>query len=74
MKGLLENRLEKAREDLEEARETIKALCEPVEAPKDSTAYLRYFCARDSGNAEQLKDNEPKRLKLYQYTPTLLRA
>ncbi len=74
VKGLLENRLEKAREDLEEARETIKALCEPVEAPKDSTAYLRYFCARDSGNAEQLKDNEPKRLKLYQYTATLLRA
>ena len=74
VKGLLENRLDKAREDLEEAREAIKALCEPVEAPKDSTAYLRYFCARDSGNAGQLKDNEPKRLKLYKYTATLLRA
>jgi type I restriction enzyme R subunit len=59
--GLLEDRLSKAREHLEEAREAIKALCEPVEAPRDTAAYLRYFCARDSGNAEQLKDNEPKR-------------
>ena len=72
--GLLENRLEKAREDLEKAREAIKALCEPIEPPKDTVAYLRYFCARDSGNADQLKDNEPKRLKLYQYTAALQRA
>ena len=72
--GLLENRLDKAREDLEDAREAVKALCEPVEAPRDSAAYLHYFCAKDSGNAEQLKDNEPKRLKLYKFTAALLRA
>ena len=54
--------------------EAIKALCEPVEAPKDTAAYLRYFCARDSGNAEQLKENEPKRLALYKLTASLLRA
>ena len=50
--GLLEDRLDKARERLEEAREAVKALCEPVEAPKDTAAYLRYFCAKDSGNAD----------------------
>jgi type I restriction enzyme R subunit len=72
--GLLENRLDKAREDLEDAREAAKALCEPVEAPRDSAAYLHYFCAKDSGNAEQLKDNEPKRLKLYKFVVSLLRA
>jgi len=72
--GLLENRLDKAREDLEEAREAIKALCETVDLPRDSAAYLHYFCARDSGNADQLKDNEPKRLKLYKFTAALLRA
>ena len=65
--GLLENRLEKAREDLEEALEAVRALCEPVEAPRDSAAYLHYFCAKDSGDAAQLKDNEPKRLKLYKF-------
>lgn len=74
VKGLLEDRLEKAREDLEAARETVKALCEPVLPPRDSAAYLAWFCAKQSGNAEQLKDNEPKRLKLYQFTATLLRA
>jgi len=72
--GLLENRLTKARERLEEAREAVKALCEPVEAPKDTAAYLRYFCARDSGNADQLKENEPRRLKLYTLTASVLRA
>lgn len=72
--GLLENRLEKAREDLEDAREAVKALCEPVATPRDSAAYLHYFCAKDSGKAEQLKDNEPKRLKLYKFVAALLRA
>ena len=33
-----------------------------------------YFCARDSGNAEQLKDNEPKRLTLYKLTAAFIRA
>jgi type I restriction enzyme, R subunit len=72
--GLLENRLEKAREDLEEAREAIKALCEQVELPRDSLAYARYFCALESGNAEQLKNNEPKRLMLYKFAAALIRA
>jgi type I restriction enzyme R subunit len=74
VKGLLEDRLGKAREDLEDAREAVKALCEPVEAPRDTAAYGHYFCAKESGNAEQLKDNEPKRLKLYKFVATLIRA
>jgi type I restriction enzyme R subunit len=36
-------------------------------AAADSAAYLHYFCAKESGNAEQLKANEPKRLKLYKF-------
>ncbi|MBU4581912.1 MAG: restriction endonuclease subunit R, partial [Proteobacteria bacterium] len=72
--GLLVDRLTKARERQEEAREAIKALCEPVEEPRDTGAYLRYFCTRDSGNAEQLKENEPRRLTLYTLTASLLRA
>ncbi len=55
-------------------REVVRALCEPVEPPKDSAAYLRYFCARDSGNADQLKENEPKRLTLYKSVAALVRA
>ncbi|MYF01278.1 MAG: HsdR family type I site-specific deoxyribonuclease [Gammaproteobacteria bacterium] len=72
--GLLKNRLEQAREQLEEAREAVKALCEPVEPPKDSPAYFHYFCATDSGDAEQLKANEPKRLALYKMAAAYLRT
>jgi len=72
--GLLENRLAKAREHLEEALEAVKALCEPVEAPKDQQAYFRYFSAKDHGDAWQLKENEPKRLSMYKLTASLIRA
>ncbi|MEE4202386.1 MAG: HsdR family type I site-specific deoxyribonuclease [Halieaceae bacterium] len=48
VEGLLKNRLEEAHEDLEQAREAIKALCEPVAAPRGELDYFRYFCAQDS--------------------------
>jgi type I restriction enzyme R subunit len=72
--GVLENRLGKARERLEETLEAVRALCEPVEPPKDSLDYLRYFCAKESGNADQLEDNEPNRLSLYKHVAALVRA
>jgi type I restriction enzyme R subunit len=72
--GLLKDRLEKARERLEETREAVKALCEPVEPPNDTAAYLRYFCAQEPGNAEQLKANEPTRLALYKHVAAFIRA
>ena len=72
--GLLIDRLQTARERLEEAREAIKALCEPVASPKDTAAYLRYFCALDTADKNQLKDNEFKRVTLYKYTVSLIRA
>jgi type I restriction enzyme R subunit len=72
--GLLQDRLRTAREHLEQKREAIKALCENVAEPKDTEAYLHYFCCKDSGNAEQLKENEPKRLTLYKLTGSFVRA
>ena len=74
IKGLLKNRLEQCRERLEETREGIKALCEPVEPPCDTPAYLRFFCAADSGHAGQLKNTEPKRVALYKQAAAFLRA
>ncbi len=74
VEGLLSDRIEKARERLEEAREAIKALCEPVDPPKDTMAYLRYFCAKDTTDKEALKENEPKRVALYKLTASLIRA
>lgn len=72
--GLLQDRLAKGREDLEEALEAVRALCEPVEAPCDQQAYLRYFSSKDHGDAAQLKANEPRRLALYKLVSALIRA
>jgi type I restriction enzyme R subunit len=72
--GLLENRVDKARDRLDEALEQIRALCEPVEPPRDDQAFYRYFSSREHGNAEQLKQNEPQRLRLYTMTAALVRA
>ena len=74
VQGLLKDRLQKGRERLEETREAIKTLCEPVAPPRDSAAYIRYFCGQDAGNLEQLKANEPKREKLYKLTAAFVRA
>ena len=71
--GLLENRVEKGRERLEQAREQIKALCEPVAPPRDTRAYIQYFCG-DPGNPDDLKATERRRHDLYTYTISLIRA
>src|SRR6478752_6119951 len=39
IKGLLSNRIDKAREDLDEALEKIRALCEPVQPPQKTLQY-----------------------------------
>ena len=50
VQGLLKDRLRQGRERLEEAREAVAALCEPVEPPRDTAAYLRYFCGGSGGD------------------------
>ena len=74
VEGLLKDRLEKGKEHLEDAREAIKALCEHVDPPKQIQDYIRYFCSAESGNNEQIKANEQKRIKLYKFTAALVRA
>ncbi|MCY3770986.1 MAG: type I restriction endonuclease subunit R [Gemmatimonadetes bacterium] len=74
VKGLLKDRLQQGRERLEEAREAIKALTEPVEPPRDTFAYIKYFCGSTSSDAELLKENEPKRIAFYKLTAAFLRA
>lgn len=71
--GLLKDRLGEGRKDLEESLEVIRALCEPVQPPKDTAAYIRYFCG-DTENPYALKENELKRVKLYKSAAHLLRV
>ncbi len=61
------------REKPEEIRESIKALCEPVEPSYDTEAYLKYFIG-PSDQPEMQQKNEPKRLELYKLTTSYLRA
>ena len=74
IEGLLKNRSEQERKDLDEALERIRALCEPVAPPKETLQYQHYFCAAEAGNADQLKANEPKRVELYKSVSGLVRA
>jgi len=74
VEGLLKDRLQKGKEDLEEALEAIKALVEPVEAPKDDLAHIHYFCGGNTQEPDLLKDSEPRRVALYKLTIALIRA
>lgn len=71
---LLKDRLTSAREHLDEAREALKALCEPVEPPKDSAAYLRYFVGKADADGEEVEENESKRAALYKLVTAFERA
>jgi type I restriction enzyme, R subunit len=72
IEGLLSNRLAKGKERLEETLEIVKGLCEPVKT-KSHEEYIRYFCGNPE-NKDDLKNNEAKRLDLYKYAASLIRA
>ena len=74
VEGLLKDRLQKGNERLGEALEAIKALCEPVDPPKDTLAHIRYFCGNNTENPDELKDTEPRRVALYKLAIALIRA
>jgi len=71
--GLLKDRLDEGRKDLDEALEALRALCEPVDEPKDTISYIQFFCG-DVENPYSVKENEVKRVKLYKQVGHLLRV
>ena len=70
---LLQDRLIKGKERLDDALEAITLVCEPVAPPKDNLAYIHYFCGNPE-NPQDLKDNETKRTVLYKQTVNLIRS
>lgn len=72
--GLLTNRLEKAHDRLDDTREMVKAICEPVLAPREQADYFRYFSAVDNADSDTMRQNEPKRVALYKAVAAFLRA
>ncbi len=70
---LLQDRLKKGKERLDQTIEALVLLCEPVEPPKGELEHIHYFC----GNTEiatDLADREPQRAALYKATVALVRA
>lgn len=70
---LLQDRLTKGKERLDQAIEALSLLCEPVAPPKGELEHIHYFC----GNTEvpsDLKEREPQRAALYKATVALVRA
>jgi type I restriction enzyme R subunit len=70
---LLQDRLKKGRERLDNAVEALVLLCEPVEPPKGELEHIHYFC----GNTEipsNLQQREPQRAALYKAVVALVRA
>ena len=70
---LMQNRLQKGRERLDKAIDTLILLCEPVDQPKGELQHIHYFC----GNTEiptDLEEHGPQRVAFYKATVALIRA
>ena len=70
---MLKDRLEKGRERLDNALETIALLCEPVDPPKGELEHIHYFCG-NTEIPEDLAEHEPQRVALYKSVASLVRA
>ncbi|MBU2872131.1 HsdR family type I site-specific deoxyribonuclease [Colwellia sp. E2M01] len=75
--GLLKDRLKESKADLDNSLEAVRALCEPVKAPRDTKDFIRYFCG-ESGvepqDENERTEKEALRLTLYQTVAKLIRA
>lgn len=70
---LMKNRIDKAKERLDQAIEAMALVMEPIPAPKSELQSIQYFC----GNTEiesDLKDKEPLRASLYKTTAEFARS
>ena len=70
---LMQDRLKKGKERLENAMEAIALLCEPVEPPKGELEHIHYFCG-NTEIASDLEERQPQRVAFYKATATLVRA
>jgi type I restriction enzyme R subunit len=70
---LLQDRLKKGKERLDDSLEALALLCEPVEPPQGELEYIHYFCGNTEVPAD-LQEREPQRAALYKVTVALVRA
>ena len=65
--------LKEGRTKLDEAREALRYLCEPVAAPREIEQFLYYFCG-DANDPEALNKTEQLRISYYKSVATFVRA
>ncbi|MEY4954160.1 MAG: hypothetical protein RI981_245 [Bacteroidota bacterium] len=73
VKGLLVDRLVKAKERMDDALEAIHQMCFGVEPPKQIEQYIKFFCGNTQDDLA-LKQTEEKRLSFYKAVVALIRA
>lgn len=69
----LKNWLDEGRKQLDEAREALHYLCEPVPQPRELEQFIHYFCGH-AGDPEALLESEALRIAFYKAVATYLRA
>jgi len=69
----LKNWIAEGAKNLEESREALLHLCEPVLAPRQLEQYIAYFCG-ESQDAEALEKSEPLRISFYKLVTAFVRA
>lgn len=72
--NLVKTRVNEAEKELVTYLETLRFLCEPVEAPRSTLEYIRHFVWKNDGDLDELDENKPKRLALYTQTASLIRT
>lgn len=71
VEGLLKDRLDEGKNDLEDALEAVEIICEEVRAPRNSQDYFNYFVGASS---EEVEEKEALRLTFYKAVARLIRA
>ena len=69
----LKDWLSEGRKRLDEAREALSYLCEPVPLPREVEQYLHYFCG-DAADPNALNDTEALRISFYKAVAVYVRA
>ncbi|WAS06302.1 type I restriction endonuclease subunit R [Gloeomargaritales cyanobacterium VI4D9] len=66
--------LKEGRQRLDQARESLHYLCQPVPLPQELEQYLHYFCGNDISDPDALNATEPLRISFYKLTASFIRA
>lgn len=75
--GLLKDRLEESKSDLDTTLEQVRILCEPVKAPREILNFLHYFVGEsgvEPSHPDERAEKEALRLALYHTVAKLIRT